>query len=215
MSIVVWDGRELAADSRLTYSYRIFRGTQVAWSRNSAAVKLLSGSGFLWGTHAVQAIGCVGSLRILRWLAMQAPLTNQPVDLVLPATYRVAKRVQWEFSLLVLTAEALHEVTTLHESGQLILAFNRLDRDQPFVMGTGHRRYLASFLKAGLSARHAASMARFWDSFTGGSLTLWDGSDILTNVRPYGLFSCIAETSRVLAVRGDSSVESQEAGLGA
>lgn len=192
MSTLVWDGSELVADSRLTFSFRLFGDRQITWGRNNALNKLHRGGSYTWGGTPVQVFGAVGNPRIMRFLERARWLAGSDlVDLQNIATYTPAMRVKLEFELLVVTASHVATVATHHDKGLEFLKFNTWDRHTPRVVGSGKGHLCAELLTVGMNARSALSWVRFLDSYSGGRLTVWDGATIHTFVKPTGfLLSC-------------------------
>ncbi len=184
MSTVIWDGRELVADSCFTHWTRTdAAGVTITHRTYGDLDKIIVAPGLSCDGETVEAIGVSGCASIIGFIKSKG-ISNPGVDMMKHAFFKdMAAQVDNGLStLLVVTTSKVFNLTyTSYESGATDLAWGSYDRSTSLLgVGTGTHLLTAyrpkSFQRKPSvrpSARYLVRMASTVDTMTGGPMLAW------------------------------------------
>jgi hypothetical protein len=208
MTTIVWDGKELVADSRNTVMVDVL-GVRLSVKQMDDTVKIIDGHAFTYKGEPVQAIAVAGDTtindRLTAMLGRHDELVNDlgiTPDLHeltnMETYYGIGYGVLWagfdSFTLLIITAKHAAIARTLEKGRHAELHTHEDDRSKLAGVGSGIQP-ISQLLSANAAARVYVSMARELDVYTGGPLTVWDGKHIQTNVDPIDYKDCVKKVA--------------------
>jgi hypothetical protein len=164
-----------------------FDGTKVIRNEvtNKKAIKIVVGEGFHFRGEPVEVLSIAGSAAALAILLDQRQCWNEPLELTNPVHWAWTKSYPYPFSVMAITPTYVGTVYDMfHATSHDTVPFVWSPRNCIAGMGSGYGPVSDMMFEQKMSARDAVSIARLLDCYTGGTLTVWDGKTVKTNVKP-------------------------------
>lgn len=168
MTTIVWDGKTLAADSRLTYMKKLVHGTFLPGATTYDVQKIIVPSSDLTiNGEPVQAYACSGDMAVPTFI--KEHLNKGPVEL--SAIFHNSELCVFvESQAIVITEEHAYSFNFL----PLIVTWDAYSRETPLAIGSGHVAFTSvEATWACDNAVELVAVASRSDYLTGGNINCW------------------------------------------
>lgn len=188
MTSIVWDGKELVADSRVTFNNTVviaggMKQELIVRDDIYEMSKIIIGGNFTYAGSPVIAIGVSGDYKVVRILAEEAKSNKYCGDFMNPKNYEGDSALAGlDLNILVVTDTFIGNIVAGYGDEMKNTEF---PRNWTVVCGS-YMEELAKFVNTPATARTLLSYAVIRDPATGGTLSVWNGNGLTHGIKPYG-----------------------------